>query len=379
MRFALLGEHPDGLAMARALVASGRHDLAAYSGPSVGAEYLKRWSITVHPVGDFEEILADPAIQAVIIASNSADRPAQLRRALQSEHHVLCVHPADLSPDIAYEAAMIQADTRKVLLPLLPEGLHPAARRLADLVHRAPAAERLIEVERSSTESVLLETGTTGIRPAVPGWDMLRVVGGDIVEIVGLSAREEMAVETPVLLAGRFENGGLFQLTLLPMQAQTRLSLTLRTAAGSIELVFPEGWPGPARLCWQDESGRAQEENWASTDPWAPLVELFEAAVTDGKSPSTLTWQDEVRCLELDDAARRSIERRRASTLEYQDASEEVGFKGTMTLVGCALLWGSLVVLMLSVWVPWLAWGILPIFGLFLVLQVLRWLVPPKS
>jgi hypothetical protein len=88
-----------------------------------------------------------------------------------------------------------------------------------------------------------------------------------------------------------------------------------------------------------------------------------------------LSWQDEIRCLELDDAARRSVERRRASTLEYQEVSEEVGFKGTMTLLGCSLLWSSLVLLLLSVWVPWLAWIILPVFGLFLVLQVLRWLV----
>ena len=64
--------------------------------------------------------------------------------------------------------------------------------------------------------------------------------------------------------------------------------------------------------------------------------------------------------------------------LEYQEASEEVGFKGTMTLVGCGLLWGSLLLLILSRWVPWLGWAILPVFALFLALQLLRWAVPPK-
>jgi predicted dehydrogenase len=379
MQFALLGEHPDGLAIARALVGSGRHELLAYSGPPVGAEYLKRWSISARAVGDVEEVLADPAIRAVIIAANPSDRPAQLRRALQSERHVLCVHPADLSPDIAYEAAMIQADTRVVLLPLLPEAFHPAVRRLAELLRDMPPEKRLIDMERASTESVLLETGTAGYRPAVPGWDTLRHLGGEIVEIVGISAMEEMAVESPVLLAGRFQNGGLFQMMLLPLQADTRWRITVRTALGQIDLVFPEGWPGPARLAWRDESGEAREETWESCDPWAPLVELFEtAAATGDRSPLMLSWQDEIRCLELDDAARRSVERRRASTLEYQEVTEEVGFKGTMTLVGCALLWGSLVILMLSVWLPWLAWAILPVFGLFLALQVLRWLVPPR-
>jgi hypothetical protein len=83
-----------------------------------------------------------------------------------------------------------------------------------------------------------------------------------------------------------------------------------------------------------------------------------------------------VRCLELDDAARRSVERRRTSVLEYQEASEEVGFKGTMTLVGCALVWIILLLAILSAWVPWLGWGIGPVLGVFLILQMLRWIVP---
>src|SRR5437588_9418753 len=99
MRFALLDDHPDGLDMARALVESGRHALVVYSGPPVGAEYLRRWGIHPRTVGDMEEVLADPAVEAVIVAGGVGDRAAQLRRALQSEHHVLCVHPADPSPD----------------------------------------------------------------------------------------------------------------------------------------------------------------------------------------------------------------------------------------------------------------------------------------
>jgi hypothetical protein len=80
----------------------------------------------------------------------------------------------------------------------------------------------------------------------------------------------------------------------------------------------------------------------------------------------------------LDDAARRSVERRRASALEYPEASEEVGFKGTMTLVGCGLLWGALLLLVLSAWYPRLGWLVLPVLVLFLGLQLLRWIIPPN-
>ena len=356
--------------------------MLAYSGSAVGLEYLRRWQIGVTPVGDMEEILADPAVEAVIVAGKPADRPAQLRRALQSERHVLCVHPADDSPDIAYEAAMMQGDTNKVLFPLLAEGLHPAVARLAQLLGNSGLL--LLEMEHWSTEAVLLETATPGHEPALPGWDVLRKIGGEIVEIVGLAPTEEVRAEDPLLVAGRFERGGLFQTSFLPMQADPRWRLSVRTAVNRLHLEFPEGWPGPARLIWHDEHGVPQEESWEAWNPWAALVENLDEVLAKGNRRAAgqaidlVTWQKEIRCLELDAAARSSVERRRASTLEYQEATEEASFKGTMTLVGCALVWGSLVLLLLSAWVPLLGWMILPFFGVFLLLQLLRWVVPPK-
>src|SRR6516162_7848355 len=132
MRFALLGNHPDGLKMAMALVEMSRHEFAAYSGPVLAWENLGFRPGRV--IGDVEEILADPVIDAIIVAGDLIERPNQLRRALQSERHVLCVYPPGDGPDIAYEAAMIQSDTRRVLLPLLFGAIHPAVQRLRELI-----------------------------------------------------------------------------------------------------------------------------------------------------------------------------------------------------------------------------------------------------
>jgi predicted dehydrogenase len=440
MHFALLGDHPDGLDFACAVARSGRHALAVYSGPSPGAEALRRWGVEFRRVGDLEEVLADPAITAVIVAGRPGDRAAQLRRALQSERHVVCVHPADQTPDAAYEAAMIQSDTKQVLLPLLPERLHPALPRLAEVawgtereawsVEReavTPDASRLtphasrptphaprptlIEMERWSTEAVVLDAETPGQKPSLPGWDVLRALAGEIVEVTGFAAAEDIDPAEPVLLAGRFEEGVLFRVALLPNRPEPRWRIAVLTRYEQAELIFPQGWPGPARLTWRDARGTPQEESWETWNPWPALVEAFEQAVqmrpggrvavasrelaavaseqiTASPLPRPLpalrprvplTWQDAIRSLELDDAARRSVARRRASTLEYQEATEEAGFKGTMTLVGCSLLWGSLVLLILSRWQPWLGWIIAPLFGLFLLLQVLRWAVPNKQ
>jgi predicted dehydrogenase len=388
MRFALLGNHPDGLEMASALVESGRHPLAAYTAP-VGDEWLRRWGPAVRRVSDLEEVLADPAVEAVIVAGTPPYRPDQLRRALQSERHVLCVHPPDHTPEIAHEAAMIQKDTGRVLLPLLYESLHPGVRRLAAFLRRAGAEGRgpagtfrLLEVERASTGEVLEDLAFAGPRPALPGWDVLRALGGEVAEVSTFAAREELGAGEPVLLAGRFERGGLFQVTLLPNRPEARLRIAVIGDQGRTELLFPLGWPGPAFLDWRDETGERREEAWERWDPWPALVRQFEAAL-DRKKPDAdgmpaLSWQDTVRSLELDDAARRSAARRRTSLLEYPEASEEVGFKGTMTLAGCGLLWGVLFLLILSVWVPMIGWLIVPLLAVFLGLQFLRYLIPNK-
>jgi predicted dehydrogenase len=406
MRFALLGDHPDGLDMARALVDSGRHELLVYVGPLEGAEQLRRWNVVFKPVGDLEEGLADPTIEGVIVAGKAVHRPDQLRRALQSDRHVLCVQPVDATPDTAYEASLIQGDTRKVLLPLYPESLHPGIQRLAELVRTASSglgAIRLIEIERWSIEQVLGETGSKRRKPALPGWNVLRVLGGEIAEVCGFASGPEVKAADPLLLSGRFEDGCLFQAVYLSSQFEAHWRLTVVGSYSLAELLFPRGWPGPARLTWRDESGQHREESWDLWNPWPELVKVFEEALAEmgeerrqrnaetrrhrqsddvfdsasGPLPvspsSPLAWQAAVRSLELDDAARLSVEKRRTSAMEYQDATEEASFKGTMTLVGCALLWVSLLLLMLSVWLPWAGWLIVPLFAMFLLLQMLRW------
>jgi hypothetical protein len=257
----------------------------------------------------------------------------------------------------------------------------------------------------------LLDVDTPANKPALPGWDVLRTLGGEIGELIAYGFQEEVEPQAPLLLAGRFERGGLFQMSLVPGQQESLWRLGVVGSYGRAELLFPQGWPGPSWLRWRDADGEQREETWDAWNPWGALVEVFESALANGRgraalvlsaqagqvSPTaievgvprqqvleiadapSLSWQDEIRCLELDDAARRSVQRRRASTLEYQEASEEASFKGTMTLVGCGMVWLSLILLILSRWVPWLGWLIAPVFGFFLLLQLLRWVVPPKQ
>ena len=292
--------------MARALAETGRHELVVYCGPPTGTEILARAGLHPARIGDMEEVLADPTVEAVIVAGPLAARPDQLRRALQSERHVLCVHPADRAPDIAYEAAMLQADTGCILLPLLPEGLHPAVRRLAELARAEDRPPRLVELERWSPEELIGAGDVEGRGRNLPGWDVLRAVGGDIAEVFAIAqTEEELAAGEPVIVTGRFVDGPLWQTTYLPQQAAARWRLALVYRTGRAVLEFPDGWPGAARLTYTDAQGQAQTEAWPALHPWMPVVEAFEGEVRE-RATAELSWRDEQRALELDDAARRS-------------------------------------------------------------------------
>jgi len=125
---------------------------------------------------------------------------SKLRRALQAERHVLCVYPPDDTPEIAYEAAMIQRDNGVVLLPLLPHLTHPAVARLAQFIERSEIAPntsplgafRLLELYRTTTGEVLDNIDAAGQKPSFPGWELLRRLGGEIAEVAGFAEREQL-------------------------------------------------------------------------------------------------------------------------------------------------------------------------------------------
>jgi hypothetical protein len=261
--------------------------------------------------------------------------------------------------------------------------MHPGVRRLGDFLRRGtdPREDfpvgffRLLVVERAAAGEVLNHAEIEGQKPSFPGWDVLRTLGGEVVEVSAFAGPEELRADEPVFVAGRFEKGGVFQATFLPNRPEPGARLTLVGTKGNVELEFPVGPSGPAFLSWRDAGGERREEWWEPYDPWPALVVQLEAAVA---GRAVLAWQDEVRCLELDDAARRGVEKRRASSLDFQEANEEVGFKGTMALAGCGLLWVVILLLIVSRFVPWLGWLMVPLLVLFLGLQLLRYFIPGK-
>jgi hypothetical protein len=119
-------------------------------------------------------------------------------------------------------------------------------------------------------------------------------------------------------------------------------------------------------------AGGFQEMEWRDWDRWNAMVDAIETAVADPSIAPRPSWQDSIRSMELAEAAKRSIEKRRVSGMDYQEFTEDVGFKGTMTLIGCGMIWLILLLLGISIWIPWAAIAIVPMLVVFLAVWLVR-------
>jgi len=224
---------------------------------------------------------------------------------------------------------MIQNDTKVVLLPLLPEALHPAVRRLAEFIERPNGAAKEPSpvgclppaggASAPAAGEVLLGIEVAGQKPSFPGWDVLRVLGGEVAEVSGFAATEELRPGDPVLLAGRFER----RRPVPGDAASGPARFALRTDGGR------RARPQPS---WCSRwAGRDRPSSITATKPASSAKNTGSAGIPGPRSsgcsrkPSPanrgarrrrrgkgsagderplLDWQDAVRCLELDDAAR---------------------------------------------------------------------------
>jgi predicted dehydrogenase len=399
MHFAVSGDHPEVLALAAALAGTQRYRLlCCYSSPAT-ADWLSNRGIPVRLVPDRDAFFAEPEPELILVGDALPERPAVLRRAVRSERHVICAAPADLSPDVAYEAAWYQQETRKVLLPLLYWRLDPGLQRLRQVC----TSDRFVPVTLLEGDFSIppgldppADAGPgTGKRlrngkivlgwdrhPGLWCWDLIRYLAGEVseVSVVGAAGESWEPSET-VTLTGRCRSGVLFRLWLAGGgNAEVRLVVRGSNAEAVLRL------PGPGHPADQPRDSRldvrigseTEAQTW-SWHPWPALVAAFETALSGGQAP--VSWQDQTRCLELFESAGQSAKRRRVISVAYEEATEAANFKSLMTALGCLTLVAipCLLVVFLILGLPLVPWTVavlLPLLLLFLLLQVLGWVIP---
>src|SRR5258707_712445 len=93
----------------------------------------------------------------------------------------------------------------------------------------------------SGRHQIVACAGVAGHKPSLPGWDVLRRLGGEVLEVSALAEGEVLEAGEPVLLAGRFEPGGLFQVALLPARPAPHWRLAVIGRTGRADLELPQG------------------------------------------------------------------------------------------------------------------------------------------
>lgn len=372
MRALLLGSHPDAVDLAVALASAGVLDLTAYAGPpDVAAHWQGRgWPVQV--LRDAEAALALRNIDWIVVGDDLPFRPFLLKRALQSERHVLAVHPVDLEPDVCYEAMLILGDTKKRAVPLLPERATAAFTTLSEALQTAG----LGPIQRVDLEYEFSPPPSWEAHPLLHAWHLPRLVAGEIRELSALSQTEEPTLASTVAISGRYQAGAFFQLHLTPRPGMyDSLHLVVKGQQGELELVLPTGWFGGGHLQWRTAAAEGHRD-LPATARSAALLTLGQAAVAGSPLAS---WTDATRCLELYSATRQSMRRRRMVVMEYESLGEVGNFKSTMAALGCGLMLLVIVLFFTVPTVPWLKWLILPLLVMFLALQGLRWLARDEA
>jgi len=379
MKFALLGLDEDALQLARAVTESAEHELAwlcAYeAGPPHLVESLRSVAQSAKVAEDWAVLCEPGAVDAVIVA-RSGDEDARadaLRRLVQQKVPVLAVHPVADSMLVYYELDMIRSETNCVMMPYLPARWHPAAQRIAGWL--APGAEG----ELGTTEQLVVErhmhdrSKRTVLDHFARDVDLIRSACGEINRIgaMGVGADELAYANLNVHTSG--PRGIPVRWSVAPVDQAAEGRISIIGSRGRALLTMPPNGPWKIRLPGKDEPAQA----YADWSPPNEAIRRFSRAVT-GETPSP-DWIDAARSVELAEAVERSLRKGRTLELHFEDFTEEGTFKGTMTSVGCGLLVGGLVLMVMiavldTLGVPWLGnWPVLllGLMGLFLILQLI--------
>ncbi|WP_337177213.1 hypothetical protein [Paludisphaera sp.] len=266
----------------------------------------------------------DGPADVLILGGPVADRVDYTRRVPADGPTVVCLHPP--GPD---DTAYLQASGRVV--PDLPTRLHPGVARLRSALADGSLGEfRSVVHHLPAPDGDLLAAFARGV-------DVLRALLGDFEALTASGDPEGPDPRHDLMVRMRSRDGRLaeFRATSDP-EAPSHLTTT--GADGSLILSLGHG------AATIDDLRHRPGDETVETYAWSPQVALLEAL----KSPAAPTLDDGIRSMELTDAARRSLRRRRTVDVRPAPLSEEAAFKSSMATAGCFLLLGSVALFTLA-------------------------------
>ena len=212
--------------------------------------------------GSYAELVADPAVDVVYVASPHSAHEEHTMLALEAGKHVLCEKPMTLdaaSTERLFTAArerglfLMEAmwtaahPVVRTLLRLLAEGEHGVPRQVrADLgfLVRAAQDDRLLDPTLGA--GALLDMGIYPLTFA-------HLVLGEPEQLAAVAHLSERGIDLDVAIAGRYAGGATAALT-ASMTSHSPRTATVATDRGLFDL--GTNFHHPSRLRWVPDSGR---------------------------------------------------------------------------------------------------------------------------
>jgi hypothetical protein len=312
------------------------------------------------PEATAHERFLDPAVCDVVAVGAdgwNAARADGVRMLVQAARPVVLSHPLEMSMLWAYEIDMIRRDAGGVVIPFLPDRLHPFVARLKEHVEtgidgRGPLGPlESVRLERELPD----RTRETVLAALARDVDLVRVLVGEPARLATLGAGDPDSA-WPTLAVG-FTG---------PDQVPARWQVVPGTAAGlTIALQHARGEiavEAPAAGVWTWREPPAGRRPAEAFERGRAILDVVDAAVAGGRplagaalGTPPAQWNDAARAIELADTVPRSLARGRAIDLHQEEFSELSTFRGTMASLGCGLVLLGLLVLVLATLVAGIA------------------------
>jgi len=314
-----------GSQIAPAITASGNSTLVSVvSRDRARAEEFARAHGAATALDDYAKMLADPAVDAVYIATPNALHAGQVIAAARAGKHVLCDKPLAVTVEDARQCVE-ECRSAGVRLGItfqtrFHDGLADAAQFVRDGgIGKVIVAEVTMSGGRNlprgwRTDPDLAGLGTIN-NIGVHAFDLLRyLVGAEVTEVVALTDSEPgYRIDTTATVLLRFANGAIAYVNANQSTPHARDDIVLYGSEGRV-LGSNLSRPGRDGTLSFITSVGERVVPASSRDAYQRVVDAFAEAVLDDRDPSP-SGEDGLRSVELTTAIADAIRDRRVVSL----------------------------------------------------------------
>jgi 1,5-anhydro-D-fructose reductase (1,5-anhydro-D-mannitol-forming) len=271
-------------------------------------------------LASYPELLADPEVDAVYIATPNALHVDQVAAAAAAGKHVLCDKPLALSAADARRAVTACERAGVRLGITFQTRFHDNFGRFREVIQDGSLGEiRVVQVEMSSGRTLLqgwrMDPALAGLgvinNIGVHAFDLIRfLLGTEVTEVTALTGHEHGLVpETVALVLLRYASGALAYVNVNQSVARPQADITVYGTKGRVigRSCTRMNMTGRLEILTPDSEITLET---ASYQAYRRVVTAFEEAVQGGHQPSP-SGQDGLRSVELTDAIAESLRTRR--------------------------------------------------------------------